>query len=339
MFVDEAKVTLRAGNGGKGSAGFRREKFIPFGGPDGGDGGKGGDVYALGDENLSDLEKYSYTPNLSAGDGGDGMGRQKTGASGADAYLRVPPGTVIINDENGAVVAEILRHNEKILLLRGGKGGLGNIHFKSSTNRAPRQFTYGTEGESGEFRLVLKSIADAGLVGYPNAGKSSLVSLITNANPKIGAYPFTTLHVNIGTLEYPDHYDKLKLADIPGLIDGASDFTVLRRIYLPLAKPILAVVSIYSIVTMWNNWFAAQVYLPDKNLHPLQLYLKRVLVAQTVDLTKLNSADIENAMNQMLSATQMQYAMIIFTTLPIIFTYPFFQKYFIKGVMLGSLKG
>ena len=122
-------------------------------------------------------------------------------------------------------------------------------------------------------------------------------------------------------------------------IDGASNFTVLRRIYLPLAKPILAVVSIYSIVTMWNNWFAAQVYLPDKNLHPLQLYLKRVLVAQTVDLTKLNSADIENAMNQMLSATQMQYAMIIFTTLPIIFTYPFFQKYFIKGVMLGSLKG
>lgn len=223
MFVDEAKVTLRAGNGGKGSAGFRREKFIPFGGPDGGDGGKGGDVYALGDENLSDLEKYSYTPNLSAGDGGDGMGRQKTGASGADAYLRVPPGTVIINDENGAVVAEILRHNEKILLLRGGRGGLGNIHFKSSTNRAPRQFTYGTEGESGEFRLVLKSIADAGLVGYPNAGKSSLVSLITNANPKIGAYPFTTLHVNIGTLEYPEHYAKLKLADIPGLIDGASD--------------------------------------------------------------------------------------------------------------------
>ena len=122
-------------------------------------------------------------------------------------------------------------------------------------------------------------------------------------------------------------------------IDGASNFTVLRRIYLPLAKPILAVVSIYSIVTMWNNWFAAQVYLPDKSLHPLQLYLKRVLVAQTVDLTKLNSADIENAMNQMLSATQMQYAMIIFTILPIIFTYPFFQKYFIKGVMLGSLKG
>ncbi len=223
MFIDEATVILKAGDGGKGSAGFRREKFIPYGGPDGGDGGKGGDVYALGDENVSDLEKYSFTPNLSAGDGGNGMGRQKTGASGADAYLRVPPGTVIYNEENGAVVAEVLRHNEKILLLRGGQGGLGNLHFKSSTNRAPRQFTYGTEGEFGQFRLVLKSIADAGMVGYPNAGKSSLVSLITRANPKIGAYPFTTLHVNIGTLEYPEHYEKLKLADIPGLIDGASD--------------------------------------------------------------------------------------------------------------------
>ena len=223
MFIDEATVILKAGDGGKGSAGFRREKFIPYGGPDGGDGGKGGDVYALGDENVSDLEKYSFTPNLSAGDGGNGMGRQKTGASGADAYLRVPPGTVIYNEENGAIVAEVLRHNEKILLLRGGQGGLGNLHFKSSTNRAPRQFTYGTEGEFGQFRLVLKSIADAGMVGYPNAGKSSLVSLITRANPKIGAYPFTTLHVNIGTLEYPEHYEKLKLADIPGLIDGASD--------------------------------------------------------------------------------------------------------------------
>ena len=223
MFIDEATVILKAGDGGKGSAGFRREKFIPYGGPDGGDGGKGGDVYALGDENVSDLEKYSFTPNLSAGDGGNGMGRQKTGASGADAYLRVPPGTVVYNEENGAVVAEVLRHNEKILLLRGGQGGLGNLHFKSSTNRAPRQFTYGTEGEFGQFRLVLKSIADAGMVGYPNAGKSSLVSLITRANPKIGANPFTTLHVNIGTLEYPEHYEKLKLADIPGLIDGASD--------------------------------------------------------------------------------------------------------------------
>lgn len=223
MFVDEAKVTLKAGDGGKGSAGFRREKFIPLGGPDGGDGGKGGDIWAVGDENVGDLEKYQFTPNLMAENGGKGMGRLKTGASGKDSELRVPPGTIIYSEDTGSFVAEVLRHGERILLLRGGKGGLGNVHFKSSTNRAPRQFTYGEEGESGEFRLVLKTIADAGLVGFPNAGKSSLVNLITPARPKIGSYPFTTLHVNIGTLDYPEKYEVLKLADIPGLVVGASE--------------------------------------------------------------------------------------------------------------------
>ncbi len=222
MFVDEANVSLKAGDGGKGCAGFRREKFVPLGGPDGGDGGDGGDIVAVGDENVGDLGRYRFSPNLRAGDGANGAGRQKTGAAGIDAELRVPPGTVICDMENGEVVAEIMRHGERIVVLRGGKGGLGNIHFKSSTNRAPSQFTYGGEGESGDFKLVLKSIADAGLVGYPNAGKSSLVRLITKATPKVGAYPFTTLHVNIGTLEYPEHYCTLKLADIPGLIDGAS---------------------------------------------------------------------------------------------------------------------
>ena len=223
MFIDEANVTLKAGDGGKGAATFRREKFIPFGGPDGGDGGNGGSVYALGDENISDLERYMYSPEVRAEDGGSGAGRNKTGASGKDAVMRVPPGTIIIDPETDSIVAEILRHGEKILIMRGGKGGLGNTHFKSSTNRAPRQFTYGTDGESGEFKLVLKTIADAGMVGYPNAGKSSLVGLLTPARPKVGAYPFTTLHVNIGTLEYPETYERLKLADIPGLIDGASE--------------------------------------------------------------------------------------------------------------------
>ena len=216
-------MTLKAGDGGKGSAGFRREKFIPLGGPDGGDGGKGGDIWAVGDENVGDLEKYQFTPNLMAENGGKGMGRLKTGASGKDSELRVPPGTIIYSEDTGSFVAEVLRHGERILLLRGGKGGLGNVHFKSSTNRAPRQFTYGEEGEAGEFRLVLKTIADAGLVGFPNAGKSSLVNLITPARPKIGSYPFTTLHVNIGTLDYPEKYEVLKLADIPGLVVGASE--------------------------------------------------------------------------------------------------------------------
>ncbi len=223
MFIDEARVNLKAGDGGRGCAGFRREKFIPLGGPDGGDGGKGGDVWAVGDENIGDLERYQYSPNLSAENGGKGAGRQKTGASGKDAELLVPPGTIFYNAETGAFVAEVLKHGERVLLLRGGHGGLGNLHFKSSTNRAPRQFTYGEEGECGEFDLVLKTIADAGMVGFPNAGKSSLVSLLTPARPKVGAYPFTTLHVNIGTLKYEDRYEVLKLADIPGLVVGASE--------------------------------------------------------------------------------------------------------------------
>lgn len=223
MFIDEAEIFLKAGDGGNGVATFRREKFIPFGGPDGGDGGNGGSIYALCDENETDLEKFRFTPNYQAKNGGRGQSRNKTGANGADIDVRMPPGTVIIDAETNVVVAELLKNGERILIVRGGKGGLGNTHFKNSVNRAPRQFTEGTEGESGAFKLVLKTIADAGLVGFPNAGKSSLMNLITFGRPKIGAYPFTTLNVNVGVIEYPETYDRRVLADIPGLIEGASE--------------------------------------------------------------------------------------------------------------------
>lgn len=223
MFIDEAEIFLKAGDGGNGVATFRREKFIPFGGPDGGDGGSGGSIYALCDENESDLEKFRFTPNYQAKNGGRGQSRNKTGANGEDIDVRMPPGTVIIDPETGSAVAELLKNGERILIVKGGKGGLGNTHFKNSVNRAPRQFTEGTEGESGAFKLVLKTIADAGLVGFPNAGKSSLMNLITFGRPKIGAYPFTTLNVNVGVIDYPETYDRRVLADIPGLIKGASE--------------------------------------------------------------------------------------------------------------------
>jgi GTPase len=222
MFVDEASVKLRAGDGGSGSASFRREKFIPKGGPDGGDGGNGGDVVLECDENTSDLRAYMYKPHWQAKNGAHGAGRQKTGARGADCVLKVPPGTVAYDPE-GRACAELVVHGEKRIILKGGRGGRGNVHFKSSINRAPRQFTQGTTGEIGAFNLILKTIADAGLVGFPNAGKSTLTGAITSASPRVGAYPFTTLRPSVGIIDYPERYEKLTLADIPGLIEGAHE--------------------------------------------------------------------------------------------------------------------
>jgi GTPase len=223
MFIDEAEIFLRAGRGGDGSAGFRREKFIPKGGPDGGDGGKGGDVVLIGDENVGDLTQFRHSPSLHARDGEPGRGSDRYGHAGADLELRLPLGTILFDPETERVVAELTHHQERIVLLHGGKGGLGNLHFKSSTNRAPVKCTPGLPGEESHFRLVLKTIADVGLVGYPNAGKSSLTNCLTQARPKTAAYPFTTLHVNVGIIEYPDTYERISLADIPGLIEGASE--------------------------------------------------------------------------------------------------------------------
>lgn len=223
MFVDETQVFLKAGDGGHGCLSFRREKFIPKGGPDGGDGGKGGDVVLVCDENVGDLVNYRFQPHWKAKNGEGGAGRNKHGANGADCLLPVPPGTQVIDAETDRVVAELTEHGERVILLPGGKGGLGNINFKSSVNQAPRKTTPGKLGETGTFRLVLKIIADIGLVGYPNAGKSTLTTTLTNARPKVAAYPFTTLHANVGVIHYPATFDKIYLADIPGLIEGAHE--------------------------------------------------------------------------------------------------------------------
>ena len=223
MFIDEVKVHLRAGEGGSGCLSFRREKFIPKGGPDGGNGGKGGDVVVLCDNNVGDLEAYRWNPHRFAQNGQPGMGRLRAGFDGEPLILRVPPGTQVIDAETNRLVAEVTEPGEQVLLLQGGKGGIGNAAFKNSVNQAPRMTTPGKPGETGSFRLSLKTIADLGLVGFPNAGKSSLTRALTSARPKTAPYPFTTLHVNVGVIEYPDRHGRIFLADIPGLIEGAHE--------------------------------------------------------------------------------------------------------------------
>lgn len=223
MFIDECVVKVQAGDGGRGCISFRREKYEPWGGPNGGDGGRGGDVILVGDENTNNLIDYKYKPHWKAERGEHGQGADCHGKDGAACVLRLPLGTVVIDEATGKVVAEVINDGEQIVLAKGGNGGWGNTHFKTSTNRAPKRANPGQEGERGNYRLVLKSIADIGLVGFPNAGKSSLTNCITKAHPKTAAYPFTTLHPQIGVIEYPKTYDRLLLADVPGLIEGASE--------------------------------------------------------------------------------------------------------------------
>ncbi|HTL66553.1 MAG TPA: GTPase ObgE [Lacunisphaera sp.] len=223
MFIDETTIKARAGDGGRGCISFRREKYEPWGGPNGGDGGKGGDVILRGDDDQNNLVDFKFKPHWVAERGGHGLGKDCAGHEGKSAILRVPLGTVCTNLATGEVVTEILEDGQEFVLCRGGKGGFGNTRFKSSVNRAPRKAGPGEPGEAGEFRLELKSIADIGLVGFPNAGKSSLTNLITNARPKTAPYPFTTLHPQIGIIEYPVEYDRLILADVPGLIAGAAE--------------------------------------------------------------------------------------------------------------------
>ncbi|MFO1299324.1 MAG: GTPase ObgE [Burkholderiaceae bacterium] len=221
-FIDEATIEVTAGNGGNGVASFRREKFIPKGGPDGGDGGRGGSIWAVADRNVNTLVDYRYQRKFVAKNGERGRGSDQYGAAAEDIRLRVPVGTQIVDEDTGALVADLTRHDEVALLAKGGEGGLGNIHFKSSTNRAPRQCTPGKEGEHRRLRLELKVLADVGLLGLPNAGKSTFIAAVSNARPKIADYPFTTLHPNLGVVRVGAG-KSFVIADIPGLIAGAAE--------------------------------------------------------------------------------------------------------------------
>ncbi len=222
-FLDQVKIYVKAGDGGSGSPSFRREKFIEFGGPDGGDGGKGGSVILKSERNLNTLIDYRYQQHFKAERGGDGSGKNKTGKGGKNLVLKVPIGTQVFEEDNKTVIFDFKKENEEFVIANGGKGGFGNTRFKSSTNRAPKKFTKGVNGEEYWIWLQLKTIADIGIIGLPNAGKSSLLASLTSANPKIANYKFTTLNPNLGVAMYDDK--EITLADIPGLIEGAHKGT------------------------------------------------------------------------------------------------------------------
>ena len=220
-FLDQAKIYVKAGDGGSGSVSFRREKFIEFGGPDGGDGGHGGSIIFASDKNLNTLIDFRYQQHFKAEKGQDGKGKKKTGKSGQDLILKVPVGTQIFEEDNNTLIEDLIRSEQKTVAANGGKGGLGNVRFKSSTNRTPKKKTEGSQGESFWIWLQLKVIADIGIVGMPNSGKSSLLSVLTNARPKIANYPFSTINPNLGVAHYNNK--EVTLADIPGLIEGAHE--------------------------------------------------------------------------------------------------------------------
>jgi GTP-binding protein len=220
-FLDQAKIYIRSGNGGGGAVSFRREKFIEFGGPDGGDGGRGGDIIAECVDGLNTLIDYRYQQHFKAGTGVHGMGRNRAGAKGADVILKVPVGTQIFEEDNETLIADLTEVGQRVVIARGGNGGFGNLHFTTSTNRSPRRANPGQEGDERTIWLRLKLIADAGLVGLPNAGKSTFLATVTSAKPKIADYPFTTLHPGLGVVRIDDR--EFVLADIPGLIEGAHE--------------------------------------------------------------------------------------------------------------------
>src|SRR3569833_2015649 len=250
-FIDEAKIEVIAGNGGNGVASFCREKFRPFGGPDGGDGGKGGSIWAIADRNINTLVDYRYSKLHKARNGENGRGADCYGKGAEDILLRMPVGTLIIDQNTGEMMADLTEHGQVELLAKGGEGGRGNIHFKSSTNRAPRQKTDGKEGERRELRLELKVLADVGLLGMPNAGKSTLITAVSNARPKVADYPFTTLHPNLGVVRV-SHEKSFVIADIPGRIEGAAEGAGLGHQFLRHLQRTRLLLHLVDISPRWE---------------------------------------------------------------------------------------
>ena len=305
-FLDQAKIYIKAGNGGSGSASFRREKFIEYGGPDGGDGGNGGSIVIESDRNLNTLIDFRYAQHFKAQHGKPGSKRNKTGANGKDLVLKVPVGTQIYEEDNNTLIYDFTKNKEKYLVASGGKGGLGNVRFKSSTNRAPKKKTNGKIGEEFWVWLQLKVIADIGIIGKPNAGKSSLLAALTRAKPKIANYPFTTINPNLGVSYYGGK--EVILADIPGLVEGAHKGIGLGDKFLrhiERCKVLLHLIDISEedLISVYKNIkFELSTY--DKNL----LKKKEIIFFNKSDL--LNNEEIDKKLNEFKKRVKSKYEII-----------------------------
>lgn len=286
-FIDEANIEVIAGNGGNGVASFRREKNKPNGGPDGGDGGKGGSVYGVADDSLNTLIDYRYTKKHLAEQGERGGGSDCYGKSGEDLYLKLPVGTMVYDADSGELLHDLAEIGDTVLLAQGGKGGLGNIHFKSSVNRTPRQYTAGTDGERFALKLELKVLADVGLLGMPNAGKSTLITAVSNARPKIADYPFTTLHPNLGVVRTAAERSFV-IADIPGVIEGAAEGAGLGHRFLKHLARTRVLLHMIDLAPMYDDTdivYEARAIVEELQKYDPDLYDKpRWLVLNKLDL-------------------------------------------------------